>query len=222
MSTYILMRILESSPERYDRGIRILSLGKLDKVYDDLISNIKKGQKVLDIGCGTGALSIKAARKEAWVMGIDLNPQMLEIARKKAEALNLSGNLDFREMGVAELESFESQTYDVVVSGLCFSELSEDELAFTLQNAHRILKENGLLLLADETEPSPVLLKMFFLLIRIPLKVITYILTQSGTHAVKYLPEKVKMAGFRISSMKRNRLGSFIQLVAVKSEGMPE
>jgi len=51
MSTYILMKFLESAPERYDRGIRILTLGKLDKSYDRLLSEIKEGWKVLDIDC---------------------------------------------------------------------------------------------------------------------------------------------------------------------------
>ena len=46
------MKILESVPEKYDRGIRIFSLGKLYKVYDRLISPVKEGQRVLDIGPG--------------------------------------------------------------------------------------------------------------------------------------------------------------------------
>ena len=65
MSTYILMKILESIPSRYDRGIYILTLGKLDKIYNRLTSYIKKGQKVLDLGCGTGALTLRAAQKGA-------------------------------------------------------------------------------------------------------------------------------------------------------------
>ena len=61
MSTYIFMKVLESTPCRYDRGIRILTLGRLDKAYDRLVSHIKNGQRVLDLGCGTGALILKAA-----------------------------------------------------------------------------------------------------------------------------------------------------------------
>ncbi len=53
MSTYVLMRIRESAPNRYDRGIAILTLGKLGDVYDRLVSKIEHGQRVLDIGCGT-------------------------------------------------------------------------------------------------------------------------------------------------------------------------
>jgi len=94
MSTYVLMRILESVPSRYDKGIRILTLGQLDKSYDRLISNIKSGQTVLDIGCGTGALTLRAAVKGATVKGIDVSPYMLEIARKRASEANLEENIE--------------------------------------------------------------------------------------------------------------------------------
>ncbi|MCK5304561.1 MAG: methyltransferase domain-containing protein, partial [Candidatus Heimdallarchaeota archaeon] len=68
------MNVLESSPHRYDRGIKILTLGKIDEIYDRLIANINKGDRVLDIGCGTGLLSIRAINKGASVVGIDINP----------------------------------------------------------------------------------------------------------------------------------------------------
>jgi len=48
MSTYILMKILETAPGRYDKGIRILTLGRLGKAYDRLTSHIRKGQRALD------------------------------------------------------------------------------------------------------------------------------------------------------------------------------
>ncbi len=123
MSTYILMKILESAPDRYDRGIRILSLGKLDKAYDRLISPVKEGQRVLDIGCGTGALTLRAAKKGAKLKGIDVNSRMMEIAQKRAEEAKLAQNIEFSEMGVAELGSEKPESYDVAMCGLCFSEL---------------------------------------------------------------------------------------------------
>lgn len=81
MSTYVLMKVLESAPSRYDAGIRLLTLGKVDEVYARLASHIKDGQRVLDIGCGTGALTLRAAQQGAKVKGIDINAQMLEIAQ---------------------------------------------------------------------------------------------------------------------------------------------
>jgi len=59
MSTYVLMRVLESAPRRYDLGIRLLTLGRVDRAYDRLASQIESGQRVLDLGCGTGALAVR-------------------------------------------------------------------------------------------------------------------------------------------------------------------
>jgi demethylmenaquinone methyltransferase/2-methoxy-6-polyprenyl-1,4-benzoquinol methylase len=207
------MKILETAPGRYDKGIRILTLGRLGKAYDRLTSHIRKGQKILDLGCGTGALTIRAAQKAAKVKGIDINSQMLEIAQNRAAEANLAQNVELCEMGVAELGGEESESYDIVMSGLCFSELTEDELAYTLREAKRILKPEGLLLIADEVRPKSISKMIFNWLIRIPLVTITYLITQTTTKAVKNLPEKVEKAGLAIQSIKLSKIEDFIELV---------
>ncbi len=216
MSIYVLMKILESAPERYDKGINILTMGKYNAAYDRLISHIKRGQNVLDIGCGTGTLTLKAANKGARVKGIDLNAQMLEIAKKNAAEMNLSQNTEFCEMGIAELENIGSQTCDVITSGLCFSELSEDELTYTLNQVKRIVKPDGILLIADEVIATHILKRILNLLIRIPLKAITWVLTQTTTDAVSNLPGKVEQAGFQIKEIRLNKMENFIELKAIK------
>jgi ubiquinone/menaquinone biosynthesis C-methylase UbiE len=217
VSTYIFMKILESAPHRYDKGIRILTLWQLDAAYDRLISHIRKGQTVLDIGCGTGALAVRAAKKGAYVKGIDVNPGMLELAQMKADNLNLT-TVTFLECGVAELEGEESDTYDVAMSGLCFSELSEDELLYTLRETKRILKPGGLLLVADEVMSAHKLKNILTWIIRIPLAVMTYIATQTTTNPVKLLPEKIVKAGYTIDSITLHNMETFIELVARKEE----
>jgi len=211
------MKVLESAPDRYDMGIRILTLGRLDKAYDRLTSYIKSGQKVLDIGCGTGALTLRAALKGANVKGIDLNLQMLEIAQKRANKTNVKKNVEFCEMGAAELDSEKTENYDVVMSGLCFSELTEDELIYTMKEVKRILKPKGILLVADEVIPNRLSKKMFNWLIRFPLVIITFILTQTTTKAVDNLPEMMEKAGFLIESVRLNKMGNFIELIGKKS-----
>ncbi len=212
MSTYVLMKVLESAPLRYDTGIRILTLGRVDRVYDRLTSHIKKGDNVLDIGCGTGALSFRAAKIGAKVTGIDVNPQMLEIAKKRSKDFGLEKSVEFSEMGVAELGS-EKGKYDVIMSGLCFSELTDGELGFVIQEAKRLLVPKGLLLVADEVRPHNILKRILSFLLRFPLVVITYILTQTTTSAVKNLPKRIEDAGFMIKSKRTSRLGNFIELV---------
>lgn len=212
------MKILESAPDRYDKGINLLSFGKLGKAYDRLLASIKEGQNVLDIGCGTGTLTLKAASRGTRVTGLDINPQMLDIARKRAEALQMTQNIQFLEAGVAEMESIESESLDVVMSGLCFSELSEDEQAYTLKQVNRILKPGGLLLLADETVARNFFLKLVSFSVRLTVKIITYILTQTSTHAVRNLPEKVQKTGFKIESTRYNKMQDFIELKAIKTK----
>lgn len=214
MFSYVFMKILESAPHRYDRGIKILSLGSLDSSYDRIALHVKEGDKVLDIGCGTGALILRAALAGAEVKGIDINPEMLDILKKRVKEMALIELVETVEMGVAELGSEKTEHYDVVMSGLCFSELSSDELRYTLKEAERILKPRGLLLLADEVVPQGLMRRLCYALMRLPLMVITYMLTQTTTHAVKNLPESVEGAGFVIESRRFSGLGSFIEIVA--------
>jgi ubiquinone/menaquinone biosynthesis C-methylase UbiE len=210
------MKVLESAPDRYDAGIRILTFGKLDKSYDHLSSRIKSGHHVLDIGCGTGALALRAAKKGATVKGIDVNPRMLEIAKKRAKKMHVARNVAFCEMGVAELDEEKSENYDIVMSGLCFSELAEYEIIYALKEINRILKPEGVLLIADEVRPRSLSKRVFNWLIRPPLGIITYILTQASTHAVENLPEMTERAGFLIESVGLNRMGNFIELIGRK------
>ncbi len=218
MSTYILMKVLESQPSRYDRGIKILTLGSLEASYDRIASHVKEGDGVFDIGCGTGALTLRAALKGARVKAIDINPRMQDILGKRAKELKLVENIEVVEMGVAELDSEPTGSYDAVMSGLCLSELSAEELRYTLREAKRILKPEGLLLLADEVVPKGFLKRILNALLRIPLIIVTYLLTQTTTRAVKDLPRLVEEAGFVIESRHTSRLGSFMEIVAVKGK----
>lgn len=216
MSTYVLMKILESAPERYDRGIRMLTLGRLDRAYERLSSHIKRGERVLDIGCGTGALTLRAARRDARVRGIDINPRMLEIAQRRAEELHLAHCIELVEMGIAELGGEESESYDAVMSALCFSELTEDEVSYTLREIQRLLRAGGLLLVADEVEPQDILRRSLYRIMRIPLVIITYLITQTTTRAIRFLPERVQSAGLTIESIRLSGLDNFIELIARK------
>jgi ubiquinone/menaquinone biosynthesis C-methylase UbiE len=216
MSTYVLMRILESAPRRYDLSIRLLTFGGVDRAYDRLAARIEAGQRVLDIGCGTGALTMRAARRNAQVKGIDANAQMLEIARQRAGASDLARNVDLQEMGIAELDAEPAGSYDAVMSGLCFSELSEDEITYALSQIVRVLRPGGLLLVADEVKPPDLGRRLLHALMKAPFAALTYLVSQQTTHALEDPAEKLSRAGFSIESIRRNTLGSFVEIVARK------
>ena len=212
------MKILESAPYRYDKGIKILTLGKIDKAYDRLVDNIQKDDRVLDLGCGTGMLSFRAVLKGATVTGIDINPEMLEIAKKRIEELEAKDKIEFLEMGVAEMDHFESDSFDIIMSGLCFSELSEDEIYFTLKQIKRTLSKEGKFLLADEIKSRSIFKKIINWFLRIPLVMITYILTQTTSRALKKIEDRIIESGLIIQSRKSNILDNFVELIVVKED----
>lgn len=207
------MRLLESAPRRYDRGIRILTFGGVDRTYDRLIRSIEPGQRVLDIGCGTGALTVRAARRGACVRGLDRNPEMLAIARRRMTDEGLEDRVELVEKGVAELDT-EPGAYDVVMSGLCFSELSTDEVAYTIAQLRRLLKPGGLFLLADEVMPRRWLGRVAYRAVRVPVVIITYLFTQQTTHALEGIDEKLREAGFVMVGAQHSAMGGLGSFIA--------
>ncbi|MFQ6084218.1 MAG: corrinoid protein-associated methyltransferase CpaM [Candidatus Aminicenantia bacterium] len=212
------MKILESVPKRYDLGITLLSLGKVNKIKEKIANEfIRKEDKVLEIGCGTGSLSVIMAEKGAEVYGFDISKSMLQVAKKKVSAKALQNKIKLREMSVAEMDTeFPNESLDKIVSILVFSELSRDEQTFALHEAFRILRNNGLLILADEVLPKSLIKKIIYWLLRLPLLTITYLITQTTTKPVKGLKDRIITAGFKIVSIERNFLESFETIIAKK------
>lgn len=216
MASYVFMKLLEAHPSRYDAGLRLLSRGRLERAYDRLAACFREGQRVLDLGCGTGSLTLRAAVRGARVTGIDLDPGMLRLAREKAALAGLAAGVEFREQGVAELDGEAAESYDVVVSGLCLSELSEAELGQALREVKRILKPGGLFCVADEARPAALAGRLLHALIRLPLNAVAVLAARRPSRALAGLPERLQGSGFRLRSCRWNRLGSFLELVAEK------
>ena len=214
----VLMRVLESAPSRYDRGIRLLTLGQVEYAYDRLAAQIEAGWRVLDLGTGTGPLALRAATQGAEVVALDVNPAMLAVARQKVETAALTDRITWREMGVAELDTIPNSTFDAVCSGLCFSELTPGERRYALSQTRRLLRPGGLLLLADEIRPQGLLQRLLHAALRVPLAALTWILTQTTTHAVPDLPGLVEATGFEVLAVRTALLGSWAEVMARRPE----
>ncbi len=101
-------------------------------------AGIARGDRVLDVGCGTGVVALTAARLGAVVTGLDLTPQLIERARENASLMRLEAT--FVQGDVEELP-FADATFDVVVSqfGHMFAPRPERAIAEML----RVLKPGG-------------------------------------------------------------------------------
>jgi ubiquinone/menaquinone biosynthesis C-methylase UbiE len=216
--SYVFMKVLESAPRRYDLGIRLLSLGRISRVHQEMAERgMSEGNRALDIGCGTGSLAIACARRGGQVTGIDISPQMLDIARRKVEQAELADSITLLQMSAIELdERFEPDSFDTIMSSLTFSELSDDEQRFALRQCHRLLRNDGRLIIADETVPASWPKRLLHLLVRLPLVVLTYVLTQTTTRAVAHLESKIADAGFEIEWANASLLGDLRIIGAIK------
>lgn len=200
MSTYVYMKVLESSPRRYDAGIRLLSLGGVDAMYDEVAeAAVPAGRdtpaRVLEIGCGTGNLTLALIERGAVVTAVDQSPEMMEVAQEKtAEA---GASVSFREMAAVEIgERFDESSFDAVASSLALSEMSEDERRYVLRAAHRVLTRGGRLVVADEVRPKSAAARFARAVARFPVAAVTYLLTQTSTSAIPDLAGLVRDAGF--------------------------
>ncbi|GHE05506.1 ubiquinone biosynthesis methyltransferase UbiE [Defluviimonas sp. 20V17] len=210
MSSFVWMKVLESTPERYDRGIAMLSGGRIAQVYGRIAAiAAAPGRRVLDIGCGTGAVSFACAERGALVTGIDINAEMLEVAR--AKPVPEGGTIAFLQLAAAEIEDrFEKTSLDAVVSCLAFSEMSEEEQDYALEIARRRLVPGGVIVIADEAAPATPLGRLLHRLRRLPVVLATYLLTQTSTRPVTGLAGRMRAAGFVDVSQERMLSDAFV------------
>jgi len=99
---------------------------------------------ILDIGCGTGSLSVILARLGHTVTGIDLSPSMISLARTKAAAYGLE--IEFHIMDASHAQFAEHQ-FDVILCRHLLWALSEPEQV--LQRWIKLLKPGGRLILIE-------------------------------------------------------------------------
>ncbi len=113
------------------------------------LASLQPGERVLDVGCGTGTLALEAARQigtAGRVVGIDPSKQQITRARSKATRHNVPVAF---QIGVIEQLAFSDQTFDVVLSTLMMHHLQSSLKRQGLAEIARVLKPGGRLVIAD-------------------------------------------------------------------------
>ena len=129
----------------------LMSFGQLPAIRRQslAVADLQAGERVLDVGCGPGSLTIPAARKVGKggkVAGIDASPEMIEVAIRKAKKQHL--DIDLRVAPVEALP-FGDGEFDVVLSSLMLHHLPDDVKAQGLAEIIRVLKPGGRLIAID-------------------------------------------------------------------------
>lgn len=213
----VFMKWLETTPEDYDRGIQLLTLGRLRALKERIaVDYVRPDQRVLEIGCGTGTLALMMAQRGATVVAIDASPRMLAEARRKANQAGLTEAIEFHTMDASELiDRFPTASFDLVVSTLAFSEFAPETQRYVLEEAGQLLRPGGRLLIADEIVPDRVGARFLFYVVRSPLAVVTWLLTHTTTHPLRHFSATLVEAGFtpRVAASFQ---GSSLQLIEAR------
>lgn len=213
------MKSLENKAEKYDKGIRVLTLGKLPKIKQEILENyIKKGDTLLDIGMGTGTFTVLCAKKGAQVTGIDYSEKMLEVAKKNMEKEGLNCAINVIKMPVVDLDkSFSDKSFDKITAILCFSEFYLKEQDYALDQIFRILKDNGEFILVDEVKPRKLMKRILYSIIRIPLAFINFLKVHISTKSLKNFEERLEEHNFQIIEEKLYLVDT-LKLMRVKKQ----
>ncbi len=128
--------------------------------------NLKGNETILDIGCGTGTLSIMLKKKYPGllIIGIDGDNDMITRARKKAEINGV--DITFMHTFAQQLP-FEIGTFDTVFLSLVFHHLPTDVKRAALAEIHRVLIPNGRLFIVDWGQPTSRTERLRFYLIQL-------------------------------------------------------
>ena len=140
----------------YDPLVSILALGQGRAVREMTadLADVQPGSQVLDVGCGTGDLTMVARRRAGLTgaaCGIDPAPEMIAVARRKAAKAGVE--IDYR-IGVAEAIPFPDQSFDVILSSLMMHHLPADLKRSGLAEMRRVLAPGGRLLVVDLVRPT--------------------------------------------------------------------
>jgi SAM-dependent methyltransferase len=98
-----------------------------------------QGLRVLDAGCGSGYLSRLLSAKGAAVVGVDLSPRLLEIARREESREPL--RIEYHESDLARLSAFADASFDAVVSNVVMQDVVAYREAF--REFGRVLRPGG-------------------------------------------------------------------------------
>ena len=136
----------------YDPLTRLLGADRVRRRLLD-VADVRAGEQVLDLGCGTGAVSLLLAKRQPGARIVALDPDPKALARAAAKAAREGARVEWTE-GYAGRAPFPARTFDAVVSSLMIHHLESAQKQEAFRDAHRLLRPGGRFALLDFGPPK--------------------------------------------------------------------
>jgi demethylmenaquinone methyltransferase/2-methoxy-6-polyprenyl-1,4-benzoquinol methylase len=216
VSSLALMRWLEGSPERYDAGMRALTLGRVARLHAAVAEAAlsSPGERVLEVGCGTGTVTALLLARDAQITAIDQAPEMLEQARLRLGSA--AAQVEWIEQTASEIDRFDAGSFHAVVLSLCLSDMAPSERAFVLTQAVRCLAPGGRLVVADEVRAPSGWRRALQRVMRFPQAAAGWLLVGSVSRPIPDLPSELAATGASVGPPRSWLMGTLSLVVAEK------
>jgi ubiquinone/menaquinone biosynthesis C-methylase UbiE len=151
----IMKSQMEKMVPSYDSYMRMMTLGRERSLREMTVrlAQVKPGDVVLEVGCGTGTLTLAAKRQvgpSGKVYGIDVIPGMIELSQRKAAQAN--EDVPF-QLGSIDDIPFPANHFDAVMCSFMIFHMSETTRRKGIAEVHRVLKPQGRFFVLDLALP---------------------------------------------------------------------
>ena len=191
----------------YDSYMKKITLGRENSLREMTVNlaQVKSGDCVLEVGCGTGTLTLAAKRQAGQlgkVFGIDVLPEMIEISQGKAVQAKLDVTF---QLGNIDNIPFPENHFDVVMCSFIIFHMSEEVRRKGIAEIYRVLKPQGRLMVLDlALPPRPVsraITKILLgFILKHDLKELLPMMESSGFTGIQISQAKFRVSGFSLLS----------------------
>jgi demethylmenaquinone methyltransferase/2-methoxy-6-polyprenyl-1,4-benzoquinol methylase len=181
-------RLFSTIADRYDLITVLLSYGQDRRWKQRLVEMASVGGSctTLDLACGTGDIAYAVHARGGRVVGLDITPRMIELARRKA----LDGTRPAFLVGDMMALPFADESFDLVTTG--YGIRNVPTIAPALAEIRRVLRPGGMLLSLDFNRPSnPVVRSIYLAYLTIVGSMLGLVL-HGDADTYRYIPESIR------------------------------
>jgi len=201
---------MEKMVPSYDSYMRKMTFGRERTLRETTVSlaQVKPGDCVLEVGCGTGTLTLAAKRQagpSGQAFGIDIIPGMIELSQRKAAQAN--EDVTFQVGSIDDIP-FSANQFDAVMCSFMIFHMSETVRRKGIAEIYRVLKPQGRLLVLDlalptQTLPRAIAKMLFGGMLQHDLRELLPLMETSGFSDVETAPAKFRVLGLSILAFVR-------------------